>query len=276
MEQRGYKNHFCSSKCSCEYNKNINQNILPKKRQEEYYKNPKKCLYCHSIISYEKKNDNFEYCSRRCAAIHTQKDGGHCKWDDDDKERIREQSKKNPYFNGTIKKYPKLGKDIICPICNNTFYKSRISKKICCSKKCSYEYIKKNNIWKNGKHGGYRQKGGRGKQGWYKGYFCNSSWELAWVIYQLDKGFQFKRNTKGFEYEFDKKKYKFYPDFILDNGEYVEIKAYIDAKNFAKISMFPYKLNVIGKKDITPFIQYTEEKYGKDYIKLYEPKIISD
>ena len=41
---------------------------------------------------------------------------------------------------------------------------------------------------KNPLSGGLRHGSGRGKKGWYKGYWCDSTWELAWVIYQLDNG----------------------------------------------------------------------------------------
>ena len=44
--------------------------------------------------------------------------------------------------------------------------------------------------------GGYRRGSGRGKKGWYKGYWCDSSWELAWVIYSLEHGVEFTRNWK--------------------------------------------------------------------------------
>ena len=123
-----------------------------------------------------------------------------------------------------------------------------------------------------GKSGGYRKNSGRGKQGWYKGYFCQSSWELAWVIYQLDHKLKFKRNTQGFEYKFENKKYKFYPDFVLDNGEYVEVKGYMTDKNKSKFLHFPHTLTVIGKNDIKPYIEYVEKKYGKNYLNLYEKK----
>jgi hypothetical protein len=268
MEKRGYKNHFCSLRCCCLYNKNINVNILPDIRRSEYYQNPKKCLNCNSTIPYEKKNNNLNYCSHKCGALHMQKDKGLCKWNAKEKERLRELAKKNPYFNGTFsKKIEKIEK--VCPTCNNIFFTYPKSKQLCCSKKCSVKWIVKTGYLK-GKSGGYREKGGRGKQGWYKGYYCNSSWELAWVIYQLDRGLQFKRNTQGFEYEFENRKYKFYPDFIIENGNYVEIKAYIDAKNKEKILNFPHKLQVIGRNDIKLYIQYVEETYGKDYIRLYE------
>jgi hypothetical protein len=275
MEQKGYKNHFCSNRCSCAFNKNVNENILPKKRQDEYYKSPKKCLYCNSIIPFEKRHDNANYCSSKCSATHTQKDGGHCRWNKSNKQRLRELSKKNPYFNGTITAHyihsPVVKEERICPTCNKNFNVFPSSPKKCCSRKCYGEWAVKTG-YMTGKTGGYRAKGGRGKQGWYKGFYCNSSWELAWVIYQLEHGVNFKRNTSGFQYEFVGKKLKFYPDFILDNGEYVEVKGYTDDKVRAKFAYFPYKLQVIGKNEIKPFIQYVVEKYGKDYINLYETK----
>jgi hypothetical protein len=188
---------------------------------------------------------------------------------------LRELSHKNPYFNGTITKYQFPAKDKIkkiCPACNIEFELYPSDNRIYCSGKCAYIFIKQNNLWKDGKHGGYRAKGGRGKQGWYKGYYCNSSWELAWVVYQLEHGRNFKRNTVGFPYEFDGKKMKFYPDFILDNGDYVEVKGYTDDKVRAKFAYFPHKLQVVDKNGIKPFIQYAIKKYGKDYVKLYESK----
>ena len=95
---------------------------------------------------------------------------------------------------------------------------------------------------------------------------------MAWVVYQLEHGRNFKRNTVGFSYEFGGKKMKFYPDFILENGDYVEVKGYTDDKVRAKFAYFPHKLQVVDKNGIKPFIQYAIKKYGKDYVKLYESK----
>ena len=123
-------------------------------------------------------------------------------------------------------------------------------------------------IAKNG--GGYRKGSGRGKQGWYKGYWCDSTWELAWVIYNLDHGIKFERNKEGFEYQYKNKVYKFFPDFIMEDGTYVEIKGYLDDKNKNKIDQFKKQLKLIlGKNEIKKFIQYVEKKYGK-LITLYE------
>lgn len=121
-----------------------------------------------------------------------------------------------------------------------------------------------------GKAGGYREKGGRGKQGWYKGYFCNSSWELAYVIYCLENKIKITRNTEGFEYSFENEIHKYYPDFILEDGSYVEIKGYKTEKVNAKHSQFKYPLEVIDKAKIGAYIDYVINKYGKDFVNMYE------
>lgn len=266
MEQRGYKNHFCSNQCSRLFNKNIVTNVLPRLRREEWDKNPKKCGHCSNIIPYDKRLEN-KYCSRSCAGFGMQKNGGNHKWSDLEKEELRTRSLNNPYFNGTIS--TKNGIDVECPTCKNKFYKSKSSSRICCSRKCYLKWVGESGYMK-GKTGGYRRKGGRGKQGWYKGYYCNSSWELAWVIYQLDHGVKFDRNTEGFEYEFNGKKFKFFPDFKLSSYEYVEVKGYTDDKVKAKFQYFPHHLQVIGKQEIKPFIEYSKVKHGPHFIELYE------
>lgn len=119
------------------------------------------------------------------------------------------------------------------------------------------------------KCGGIRHGSGRGKRGWYKGFWCDSSWELAWVIYNLDHGIKFERNHQGFEYEFKGKKHKYYPDFILEDRTYVEIKGWMTEQNKMKISSFKDRLLILGKKEIQPFIKYAMEKHGKDFINLY-------
>lgn len=230
--------------------------------KEKYKKNTKKCLNCNKIILYDKRKN--DYCSKKCAALYTQKDGGHCKWSEEGKKKLSVWAKKYAY------RIPKNGKNKICLFCGNSFYVSQSQlKKLCCSKKCSIAWINKTGYMK-GKTGGYRKEAGRGKMGWYRGYYCNSSWELVWVIYQLEHGLQFKRNTRGFEYQFENRKYKFYPDFILDNGEYVEIKGWVTKKDKEKINQFKHSLKVIRGKDLKDMFDYVIDKYGKNYTYLYE------
>ncbi len=99
-----------------------------------------------------------------------------------------------------VKKRNKVNK--ICEVCKKNFLTARKKVKFCC-KKCA-------DAGKDcSKCGGYRSKGGRGKSGWYKGYWCDSSWELAWVIHAIDNNIWFERNTHGFDYYFNNKKQKY-------------------------------------------------------------------
>jgi len=134
------------------------------------------------------------------------------------------------------------------------------------------ETRKKISLSNVGKTGGYREKGGRGKSGYFNGIYCNSSWELAYLIYCRDYNINVTRNKEGFHYNFENKKFRYYPDFILDDKIYVEVKGYKDKRYNDKISQFPYKLEIIDKEKIDSYLKYVIEKYGKNFIELYEEK----
>ncbi len=152
---------------------------------------------------------------------------------------------------------PKIEK--ICLYCNQSLLTRRKTQTYHseCAKKCT---------------GGIRVGSGRGKHGWYKGYWCDSSWELAWVIYHIDHEIKFERNKVGFEYIFEDKKRKYYPDFIKD-GIYYEIKGYINNQVLEKIKQFPWKLVVLTKHDIKYILEYVISKYGRNYITLYNKNV---
>ena len=121
------------------------------------------------------------------------------------------------------------------------------------------------------KIGGYHKHGGKGHRGWYKGYWCDSSWELAWVIYNLDHGIKFERCKERFEYEFEGKQSTYNPDFVLSTGEYVEIKGWTCLRWIAKLNAFPKAkiLHVIGINEIQKYLDYVKIVYGDDFISLY-------
>lgn len=126
----------------------------------------------------------------------------------------------------------------------------------------------------NPKSGGIRVGSGRGRSGWYKGYWCDSSWELAWVIYNIDHNIIFERNKEGFDYLYNNKICKYYPDFIID-GVYYEIKGRrcyedLDDKTKCKIDQFKHNLMVLYKKDIDKYIKYVILNYGENFINLYD------
>lgn len=66
---------------------------------------------------------------------------------------------------------------------------------------------------------------GRSKHGWYKGIYCDSTYELVYLIYCLDHNINIKRSDKIFEYQIDNKIHYYHPDFEID-GQLIEIKGY--------------------------------------------------
>jgi hypothetical protein len=118
--------------------------------------------------------------------------------------------------------------------------------------------------------GGYRKGSGVGKSGWYKGIWCDSSYELAWVIYHMEKNIPFIRNKRKYEYIWEGKKYNYYPDFIV-NGDIIEIKGYTDNKTNQKLKSVE-NLIVLFKDDLKDIFEYVINKYGKNYTELYEKK----
>jgi hypothetical protein len=122
--------------------------------------------------------------------------------------------------------------------------------------------------------GGLRKGAGHGIKGTYKGHYCDSTWELAWVIYHIDKSIKFTRNKEGFEYVYLEKTYKYYPDFII-NDVYYEIKGRrsyndLDEKSKAKISNFKKPLVVLYQNDMQHILEYVINTYGTNFTLLYE------
>lgn len=122
----------------------------------------------------------------------------------------------------------------------------------------------KNNLTK------FDKPSGRGKRGYYKGIYCQSSWELAYVIFCIDHKINFIRNNKYFEYSFNGKLHHYFPDFYLPNTDtYVEIKGYFDKRSQAKAEQFKGVLQLLTLKEMQPILDYVESVYGKDFVKLY-------
>lgn len=126
-------------------------------------------------------------------------------------------------------------------------------------------------IAKSRKFGGYVENSGKksAKKGWYKGIFCDSSWELAFVVYHLDHGNSIVRNTEKFEYTWCNQTRRYMPDFIL-NGGLVEIKGMMYEQDKAKIAACSKPLQVLREADLSTIFEYVKAKYGKDFTNLYE------
>jgi hypothetical protein len=138
------------------------------------------------------------------------------------------------------------------------------------------ETKKKISVWRTNffkenpdkKPGGYKKGSGGGKKGWYKGFFCDSSWELAYVIYCLDHGIDIKRNTEKLQYVWQGTIKNYIPDFIVD-GVITEIKGYKTKQWLAKIEANP-TIKVLYEQEMSPILDYVKTKYGKNFIEIYD------
>jgi hypothetical protein len=210
------------------------------------------CKRCNKLCTEKYGSGNF--CSRQCANSRVRTD--------EIKKKISSGVKTSEaYLNDKMnpnKKKPNIEKT--CQICSNIFSVRPSNKKKFCSINCSV---------KSPRMGGYRDHSGHSKTGWFKGFYCGSSWELAFLIWCLDNHIPVQRCTKKFPYTFKGSTRNYFPDFIV-NDIYVEIKGYITEQTISKIEQFPEKLLVLCEDDLQFIFDYVKEKYGNDYIKLYE------
>lgn len=129
-----------------------------------------------------------------------------------------------------------------------------------------------NTAHKNHKSGGYRMGSGRGHKGWYKGYFCDSTYELVFVIYNLDHNINFKRNTKRYCYRYKNQTHSYCPDFEMDDGTLVEIKGYhTDLVDVKASAVDDVSLRILYRADLDYMFKYIKETYNYKRIEdLYE------
>ena len=204
------------------------------------------CEKCHS--KHDGKYGTGRFCSRKCANSRTFSDESKLK------KSLAAKGKPSP-FKGIVRVVKELKVVGICEYCNNPIEKySKAPKKyhVECYRKCS---------------GGYRRGSGFGKSGWYGDIWCDSSYELAWVIYQTDHNLSFERNRIEYEYVWNGVNKKYIPDFI-QNENIIEIKGYFNEQTYAKIEAVP-NLIILTKSDLKFIFDYVIKTYGKDFIKMY-------
>ena len=120
----------------------------------------------------------------------------------------------------------------------------------------------------------------------YDGINFDSSWELAFWIYHIEKGDSIKRTPIVFKYFYDDVEHTYEPDFEL-NGSLIEIKGvqFFENKDSSKKMINPFdesknglfeakhqcmlanNVNIIT--DLSKEIDYVEKKYSKDYLNLF-------
>ena len=104
---------------------------------------------------------------------------------------------------------------------------------------------------------------GRGKKGKYKGYYCDSTYELVYIIYNLDNNIPFKRCKRSYHYTYNDNNYKYYPDFELDDGSLVEIKGYHTPQVDAKLNaVTDRKIKVLYYDDLQYAFNWVKNNYS--------------
>jgi uncharacterized Zn-finger protein len=163
----------------------------------------------------------------------------------------------------------------ICEYCGKEFTNLDNNSKQYCSNECMIKGRSKklSESAKRNKFGGLNPNTTHKnyKRGYYNNIWCDSSWELAFVVYCFEHNISIKRNTSYKEYSFENKIYKFYPDFIINNNELVEIKGFITPKNKAKIEQV-HDVTFIFKTEIQPYLKYVINKYGNNFYNLLYDK----
>ena len=163
----------------------------------------------------------------------------------------------------SIQKYNKNPK--LCKFCGEAISYEKRRGKFCCDSCKSKQYAFDINL--------RRQLNGpfhvtsRYKWGTYRGIRCDSSWELAFLVYLEEQTtITVTRNTEWFPYIYKNLEHLYSPDFIV-NDTYLEIKNYHTEQVQTKIDYFPSdkKLILLYKKDIQCCINYCKVKYGRKF-----------
>jgi hypothetical protein len=152
-------------------------------------------------------------------------------------------------------------KNIECFHCKSIFQCKVNENKKYCSENC-----------RRANAGGIRRGSGRGKSGYYKGVYLSSTYELAYLIYNLDHNIHIVRNKEYWKYEYKGKTYKFYPDFRV-NGKLVELKSFQSELTDCKISSVDEPIEILYGKDLESIFVYVENKTKlrrSEFYKLYD------
>ena len=169
-----------------------------------------------------------------------------------------------------------ISKKCICKYCKKEF---EITEKVkngrlrdinFCSDNCKYSYF--SNLAKNKKLGGYKPNAiKKYHNGNYKGIHCDSSWELAYLVYCLEHNIPIKRCDIKRTYIINNESKNYFPDFIINNSQIIEIKGYYNEVSKIKHEQNP-DIQFLFKKDLTDVLNYVIEKYGNKFWEILYDK----
>ena len=249
------------------------------------------CCICgnnYEIDEYKNNFDNGKYkhtCSDKCAKILTYKNTNL----EEKNKKISENSKHVPSYcknkhleNGVwvenSEEYNKElydSKKVICKYCGKEFIITEKNKKgylkdiKFCSNDCKSQYFSE--LSKSNDFGGYEPNSiKKHHHGNYHGIHCDSSWELAYLVYCLEHNIPIKRCDIIRKYTINKKEKTYFPDFIINDNQIIEIKGFFDKNAKAKKEQNPDIL-VLFEEDLREILQYVSTKYGNKFWEtLYE------
>lgn len=227
---------------------------------------------CENVKCGNKHDGSFgsgRFCSRVCANSRT--------WSIADKQKKSESGKSSDKVKAANKIIAESNTiynkdDFItnCPMCNKEYNSYRYGSKprVYCSRVCYLDDT--TGKFRNFSTGGYRPGSGRGKSGWYRGIWCDSSYELCYLMYCLDHNISITRNKVRYPYvDIEGKSRNYIPDFIINATCTIEIKGYKEPNFDLKIAACP-NITVLFKDDLKKEFEYVERVYGKDFISNYE------
>jgi hypothetical protein len=227
------------------------------------------CKQCGKQIANHKT-----FCNSSCAAIFNNKERG--ARSEETKRKIGQTLKEraiklNAEHAEQIKELPVVFR--VCECCGNEFEvkrttKNRLTRTKFCSEECRNKFL--SDINKEMGSGGFREGSVKNyKSGWFNGIHCDSSWELAFLIWHKDHNIDVRRCDETRYYTINKEEHKFFPDFVVRDKIY-EIKGINDDVNKAKQEYNP-DVVFLYRDDVEKYIKYAKETYG-NFIKLYDKK----
>jgi len=233
-----------------------------------------KCQNLKCSIVHDGSFGSGKYCSRKCANSRNWTSGDKLKKSQAAKSSVVvHEANTNPDKIKKLTKYNPINiKD--CPICHKEFnaYNYGYVPKIYCSDKCCRLDSKEAGGYKKFSDGGYRPGSGRGKSGWHKGIWCDSSYELCFLVYCIDHHILIERCKSRYAYVDDAGNQRnYYPDFrVGDDNAIVEIKGYKEQYFDRKIAACDEDIAVYFRDDLNEHFEYVEMMYGKNFTTLYE------
>lgn len=309
-EHKGELTYICQNPmCSKEFNfrkksgpsdshKYCSPDCFIKYRQQGldiYNQNPNICLQCNEkIYCHNSKNLSEtklkKFCNRSCSAKYN---NSKRVVTTETKNKISMSVKNNP--SGFVIDSQKRGvrKKTKTLISKKTILNKKASKKVskkipsiilydkqCYNKECLVLFSTQNKKQKycskkcyNKNSGGFKKGSSRGKSGYYKNIWCDSTYELAYIIYCLDHNIAIERNLDFWEYNFEDNTQKYYPDFIinkgLDNESLVEIKGLSRDVDLIKIQAVDRPIIYLDKINLKHIFDYVENKTNIKIARLY-------